>query len=746
MTGTMVGILTILCVGLVSRCSGALHYPPASLGDQVKVHGKAGGEETGRVGSDDPKLKEHDLNEIFRLQHFLEEMVRQQKTPAVRPGSLTSLVTQARSYLLDLAPLYLPDPASANPECRRDLLALYTALAAWPHLSQTDTLWPLKLIDSWGKFADGVLVGNFQLLLGFFTECVSLRVSPETKHFSSDPDLQDHLPGFEENILRLQDILGYLPEFEENSFGRQGNILEQQNLKAEFSLNLDADFQGQYCLLTYGAGNTTSEQDDVGRGRLRPAPRTPSVSALLSQYISLSYYATCMPSTCTPAELKDTVEAAMAPTGLEIKTIECQVDQPHHLDSSEITGLVLVGVMVVVLAAATLLDLYSASTPTRVHYRKGHLQYLLVFSVSHNIQKLFQVTSARSPEVITCLHGIRFLSITWVVLGHQYAYSTSVAQNTIESFKLTKKVAFQVIANADVSVDTFFFMSGLLVSAGLLRRVTSTGKFNVLQYYIHRIVRLLPPIAVTVMLVATVSEMAVGGPASQSYTTYYLKGCRHSWWTDVTFTSNFFFSFLQQMGKTDEAATCLPHCWYTAVDMQLYVFTPIVLLPLCYWPKSRRAWAWVWAWTGASVVVPAVIVGVYHTWPASLLLLNDTEDMLEYNHKVYLMPWCRAGPYIVGIWAGYLLHRSRDSPRITRLSTWQVVVGWACAWVVALAVLLGIARYNYADTPDVVPEMTLTEAVLYGGLHRAAWAAALAWVVLACHWGYGGELEATEVR
>lgn len=37
-------------------------------------------------------------------------------------------------------------------------------------------------------------------------------------------------------------------------------------------------------------------------------------------------------------------------------------------------------------------------------------------------------------------------------------------------------------------------------------------------------------------------------------------------------------------------------------------------------------------------------------------------------------------------------------------------------------------EYKY----DIITQVT------YGGLHRLAWGAALAWVVYACHHGYGG--------
>ena len=29
-------------------------------------------------------------------------------------------------------------------------------------------------------------------------------------------------------------------------------------------------------------------------------------------------------------------------------------------------------------------------------------------------------------------------------------------------------------------------------------------------------------------------------------------------------------------------------------------------------------------------------------------------------------------------------------------------------------------------------------SIIYGGLHRAVWGICISWVILACHWGYGG--------
>jgi len=46
------------------------------------------------------------------------------------------------------------------------------------------------------------------------------------------------------------------------------------------------------------------------------------------------------------------------------------------------------------------------------------------------------------------------------------------------------------ILNSTVSVDTFFLLSGLLVTYNLLKALNkSKGKFNLLMFYVHRYLR-----------------------------------------------------------------------------------------------------------------------------------------------------------------------------------------------------------------------------------------------------------------
>ncbi|KAK7072436.1 hypothetical protein SK128_013071, partial [Halocaridina rubra] len=368
--------------------------------------------------------------------------------------------------------------------------------------------------------------------------------------------------------------------------------------------------------------------------------------------------------------------------------------------------------------------------------KKCRLRYFLVFSVPQNIKILFSCEMEKKSQIVSCLHGLRFLSICWVVLGHQYLFTVLGASNIAEIPEMVNKPSFQIIAKGDLSVDTFFFMSGLLICLVTLRRLNREEKFRIVYYYCHRILRLLPPIVFTMIFVATVSGLLVSGPCSWVYQDSYLKGCRKRWWLDVTFVSNLMYSYLDRTVPKGEQISCLPHLWFVNVDMQLYLITPLLVLPLYYWKKKGPILLGIWA--TVSVIIPASIISANHLPPSSMLTGDPANQ--EYFEKVYEQPWCRASPYIIGIWTGYLLHTSKDFPKIPGIGKFQSLLGWAVSTILAISAIFGISRYNKFVYPPVPLQMSMSLRILYGSLHRALWGLALHWIVLACHWGHGGPI------
>ena len=82
------------------------------------------------------------------------------------------------------------------------------------------------------------------------------------------------------------------------------------------------------------------------------------------------------------------------------------------------------------------------------------------------------------------------------------------------------------------------------------------------------------------------------------------------------------------------------------------------------------------------------------------------QDMAANQADIYVKPWTRIGPYIIGLVAGYLLHKFRKNQ--AKLHWIFVLFMWILSTAVALAVVYGLSDF-YADgtTPS------RTENVLY---------------------------------
>ncbi|KAG0716799.1 Nose resistant to fluoxetine protein 6 [Chionoecetes opilio] len=233
--------------------------------------------------------------------------------------------------------------------------------------------------------------------------------------------------------------------------------------------------------------------------------------------------------------------------------------------------------------------------------------------------------------------------------------------------------------------------------------------------------RLAPPIMFTAAAAATVFRFGLGGPYADHINRGFVQNCRDNWWADSFFIGNL---LKQKM--------CLPQCWYTSVDFQLYAVAPLVLAPLL--TRNKLSLVWLALVTLASVAVPMINVAVYDLAPVGMTFTR-TEFKAKAMVDLYMKPWARASTYLVGIWTGWLLMQVRGKK--LKIHPVAVVLGWVVSAAIALAVLFGMTDYNvlkFSD-PKYVPEAV---SIVYSGLSRLAWGVSLMWVVFACHTGYGG--------
>lgn len=97
-------------------------------------------------------------------------------------------------------------------------------------------------------------------------------------------------------------------------------------------------------------------------------------------------------------------------------------------------------------------------------------QLLTSCSVYTNGWKLYDVTPSSSPYDIRCMHGIRALSIIYIIFGHRYGLTLwHVVSNSAAVSEWSTKFHIGLYHTHQVPVDVFFMMGGLLVAWSMLK-------------------------------------------------------------------------------------------------------------------------------------------------------------------------------------------------------------------------------------------------------------------------------------
>ncbi|KAH8295942.1 hypothetical protein KR018_006478, partial [Drosophila ironensis] len=419
--------------------------------------------------------------------------------------------------------------------------------------------------------------------------------------------------------------------------------------------------------------------------------------------------AVCFPASCSASHM-DALLRRLFQTLLNVELSSevaivddatCTTTDKEPYDGLTIFTIVILSLLAAVIAASTLYDYFSCQDEKHLH------PVIRALSARANSRSLFRLVEPKTnPNVIDCLNGIRCLSFIWVVYAHDYlVFAHAPNMNMIYAMTWIKSFFALFITHGVFAVDTFFFLSGLLLVLISLRYMEKTkGRLNIPMMYLHRYLRLTPLLAFAILIYMKILPLFGDGPLQGSVSFDDYSTCSDTWYLTLLYVQNVATSKL-----------CISHSWYLAVDMQLYIFAPFLLIALYRWGKRAAAGIFILMLLLACCLFSIMVIN-------NMSLAGGGNSM----RKLYYATNTRASPYLIGLLFGYFLHLNRG--REFKLPLLAVLLGW----LLGLALLFTCMFSTYGVT-----SLPIVEEASYLTLTRIAWPLGLCWVVFACMHGYG---------
>ncbi|CAN7991494.1 unnamed protein product, partial [Ixodes pacificus] len=280
----------------------------------------------------------------------------------------------------------------------------------------------------------------------------------------------------------------------------------------------------------------------------------------------------CVPSTCSREDIEKIVKYTVKQIDMKAEVTEClQRDGGKRLTPIQIT------VMYFTCLVFATMGPPIPGLPTALRDRRHAgiggvlLESLLCFSAHTNARKLLMPEDKAGS--LGALHGIRFLSMTWIIFGHTYFFIEHVQpfRGLFNGHGMySENFFFSGIINFTLAVDSFFLISGLLVVYTNWKELKeSKGRLNVFRFFFNKYWRMAPPLLLSLGLLFLMPVLG-DGPFWTDIMGTEIELCERAWWSNLLFINNFWQS--KEM--------CLVATWYLACNFQFFILSVFIIIPL----------------------------------------------------------------------------------------------------------------------------------------------------------------------
>ncbi|XP_077861750.1 nose resistant to fluoxetine protein 6-like [Saccoglossus kowalevskii] len=375
------------------------------------------------------------------------------------------------------------------------------------------------------------------------------------------------------------------------------------------------------------------------------------------------------------------------------------------------------------LTYVNVIEEYTTTEVEKTKKMARKLNPIRAFSGFINGSKLLSTEYNGGEKTISAIHGMRVLTLWWVIYQMAYETSYEVLQNPLDLLWIAERLFSQALGNGSFATDTFFVISGFLITYLALKEIDENGRVNWLKYYFHRVWRFWPAYIVILLQYMFLLPYMCGGPM-QYIAKDYAEPCYSYWWTNVLFINNLY------PYNDSLRSRCMPWTWYIACVMQFYIISPLIILVL-KWRESIGLV--VMGLLCAMDFTCTALISTYYGLTASpgQSRFNDKADDNPFGDYIVAKPHTRIATYILGMFLAYVLIKHEEGKfRINK------PISITC-WIISTFFGFAIVYCTYSSYHE--PEWSQALTVFYLTVSRFTFGIAIAWVIFACATEHGGE-------
>ncbi|KAJ9579886.1 hypothetical protein L9F63_004488, partial [Diploptera punctata] len=327
--------------------------------------------------------------------------------------------------------------------------------------------------------------------------------------------------------------------------------------------------------------------------------------------------------------------------------------------------------------------------------------------------------SVISVDPLTChiKQHVPFTSTEWTALGIIIIFAVIVIISTVYDLTMTANWKHLFLTNGALQMDIYFVLSGMLLSYLFLRERELGKQFSLWRFYLYRYLRVTPALSIIVLVNATLFNRLGSGPIWEQNILNKQDDCWYYGWTLLFFIRNY------------TKPHCLFQSWALNIDMQMYLISPLFLIPLHRKPKIGLVML--------TVGVIAGMVSVFTTATINRIPVYSFRNMeLRMVKELYIQTHTHVTPYLIGLGLGYVLHHYKRCEKLQQqivFTKLNVTLGWIfCILALTSSNLMALPflQFNYKYEP-------LYSSIVLA-IKRPIWSLGLSWLIFACVAGYGG--------